>query len=484
MKTKKVDMVILGAGSAGLNAAKEAMKHGKTCALIEGGPLGTTCARVGCMPSKLLIAAADAAHEVSRASLFGVHVDPAGVEVRAKEVFGRVRKERDRFVDFMKEDIKEYGDVLVRGWGKFDPKRMTRVVVDSQDVAFEGKGVVIATGSSPFFPPPYKPLRKHIMTNEEVFELQEIPKKMAVVGAGVIGLELGQALSRLGTEVHVFDTEDHAGPFKDPVLQKAANTLYAKEMNLHLGIETTSVSYDEEAKEFELSWVDSEGGSHTHHFDQMLMSAGRRPNLEGLGLEAFDELPRDDRGHLVSDSRTMQLGDSPLFFAGDVSGHRPLLHEAADEGRIAGHNALHYPDVMAALRRTSLAIAFTHPQAASFGQAYDELDRDQVCIGQYDYKNQGRARAMAIDEGQVRLYANKTTCVLVGGEMLGPRVEHTAHLLAWMTQANMRVQDILRMPFYHPVVEEGIRTALRDLAKQLQITSRCPPEDFALSAGL
>ena len=173
----------------------------------------------------------------------------------------------------------------------------------------------------------------------------------------------------------------------------------------------------------------------------------------------------------------------PIFLAGDVSGHRAVLHEASDEGRIAGANAASYPEITAHLRRAPLAIAFTDPQMAIVGTPYRALDLDAVEIGEVSYADQGRARVAGRNRGLVRIYADKKCCRLVGAEMFGPRVEHMAHLLAWATQAGMTVQHALRMPFYHPVVEEGLRTALRGLAAKLRVTGECRSEDLAEAPG-
>ena len=118
------------------------------------------------------------------------------------------------------------------------------------------------------------------------------------------------------------------------------------------------------------------------------------------------------------------------------------------------------------------------------GASARELAGQDIVTGEVSYANQGRARVMGVNQGMVRVYARRADCTLVGAEFFGPRAEHTAHLLAWTIQQKMRVPDILRLPFYHPVIEEGIRTALRDAAQQLKVTGGCPPQDFATAPGL
>ena len=149
----------------------------------------------------------------------------------------------------------------------------------------------------------------------------------------------------------------------------------------------------------------------------------------------------------------------------------------------AGANAMLWPDVERHERRAPLAIAFTDPQMAMVGLRHAELPADGHAVGTVSYEKQGRARVAGRNRGLVRLYAETTKCRLVGAEMFGPGMEHMAHLLAWAVQDGMTVQKALTMPFYHPVLEEGLRTALRDLARQLKHLGSCRPEDEAESAG-
>ena len=157
-----------------------------------------------------------------------------------------------------------------------------------------------------------------------------------------------------------------------------------------------------------------------------------------------------------------------MFIAGDVNNDRPLLHEASDEGRIAGANAGRYPDVQSGSRRSPLSIVFSDPQIAMVGSRYSELEDSAIAVGEVSFADQGRSRVMLKNQGLLRLYADPNDGRFLGAEMFGPRAEHLGHLLAWAHQANMTVEQMLEMPFYHPVIEEGLRTALRDTRKQLR----------------
>jgi dihydrolipoamide dehydrogenase len=158
--------------------------------------------------------------------------------------------------------------------------------------------------------------------------------------------------------------------------------------------------------------------------------------------------------------------------AGDASNDIPLLHEAADQGRIAGANAGRFPDVRAGLRRGALALVFTEPQLAFVGASLEQLTqhyKDRFAVGQVSFEDQGRSRVILRNKGLLKVYAEHGTGVFLGAEMFGPAAEHIGHLLAWAAQQRMTVSDMLDMPFYHPVIEEGLRTALYDLNLHLQI---------------
>lgn len=477
MNTRKVDVAIIGAGSAGLNARREVEKAGQVPLMIESGPYGTTCARVGCMPSKLLIAAADTAHEVAAAGRFGIEVDDWRVD--AAGVFERVRFERDRFAGFVVEDIEALPEEQrLKGRARFVGP--TTLQVD-EHTRVEARTVVVATGSTPMIPPPYDAIREHVMVNDDVFELDTVPGTLAVVGTGIIGLELGQALQRLGAKTTYFSPFEDLGPFTDPEVRRVTHEILDAEMDLQLG---SQVSLAEKVEDgIRLQWKDAQGAEHEAVFEQVLVAAGRRPQLQGLGLENTG-LSLDKRGFPAWDATTTQAGDGPIFIAGDVSGHRPLLHEASDEGRIAGANAVNFPNLSAHVRRVPLAVAFTDPNMAMVGATFDSLEPGSFEVGEVSFANQGRARVMGRNQGLLRIYGDRRCCTIIGAEMIGPRAEHLAHLLAWSVQQSMPVTRALQMPFYHPVIEEGLRTALRDLADKLRVRGQCASQDMSTSAGM
>ena len=468
MKQIQADVVVIGGGTAGMGAYRNALLHTPNVYLIEGNVFGTTCARVGCMPSKLMIAAAEARHHALHTDPFGVHLDKSSVRVDGAEVMNRVKSERDRFVGFVVEDVMAWDESKrIMGNAKFIDAHTIQVDDHTQ---IRAERIVIATGSRPIIFPQWQALGDKLIVNDDVFSWDTLPESVAVFGPGVIGLELGQALTRLGVRVEVFGLGGLLGGISDPVVLKEAVEIFGAEMMLHLDAKTeTTLNADGKV---EVRWTQN-GESGVFVADYALAATGRRPNVDNLGLENLP-IELDARGVPVADPYTMQTSIPHIFIAGDASNQLPLLHEAADQGKIAGDNAGRFPDVQAGLRRSMIGVVFTDPQIASVGARFATLKAEYVndfecgvAIGEVSFKNQGRSRVMLVNKGHLRVYADRQTGRFLGAEMVGPAAEHIAHLLAWAHQMKMTVPQMLDMPFYHPVIEEGLRTALRDVAGKL-----------------
>lgn len=443
--------------------------------MIEGGPGGTTCARVGCMPSKLLIAAADAAHAVREADLFGIRVEPPRIDGRA--VMRRVREERDRFVRLTLEDVDTFPpEHRIGGHARFIDEHRLRLD-DGREI--EAERIIIATGSSPSIPEPWRALGDRLVANEQVFEWRNLPESVAVVGSGVIGLELGQALHRLGVRVRLFDQGRSVGLLKDRALIDYALKLFEGEMpwSAESELETPRCDGDQVL----LRWT-QDARSHQERFDYLLAATGRRPNVSQLGLENTG-LKLDRHGVPEFDRQTLRCSLDHIFIAGDADGELPLLHEAADDGRFAGLNAGRYPDVRRYPRRAGLQILFSDPQIAVVGggsAALEATGRPYREASQ-SFENQGRSRVINRNRGLAKLYGCPRSGQFLGAELIAPKAEHLAHLLAWSVQQKLKVSAMLDMPFYHPVIEEGLRSGLRSLLRNMQMGE--PPVPGCMDCG-
>ncbi|MDF2183884.1 dihydrolipoyl dehydrogenase [Grimontia hollisae] len=468
MNTLNVDVAIIGGGTAGLGAYRAAKAHTDSVVIIEGGPYGTTCARVGCMPSKLLIAAAEAVHHIEKAPGFGIH--PQGdININGREVMDRVKRERDRFVGFVLEGVDEIpAEDKIAGYAKF--VNDNTLVVDDH-TRIEAKRIVIATGSRPTWPAPWNELGDRLVVNDDVFEWDDLPESVAVFGPGVIGLELGQSLHRLGVKVNVFGVGGQVGPLTDPAVMAYANNAFNEEF--YLDADANIEEMVREGDKVHIRYLDKQGKQQQIQVDYVLAATGRRPNIDKLDIENTG-MVLDARGVPTADPYTMQTSVPTIFIAGDASNQIPLLHEAADQGRIAGDNAGRFPDIRAGLRRSKIAAVFSDPQIAMVGETYKEItERLGKCgcfeTGVVSFENQGRSRVMLRNKGVLHVYGEQGTGRFLGAEMIGPNAEHLAHLLAWAHQNQMTISQMLDMPFYHPVIEEGVRTALRDLNAKLHL---------------
>ncbi len=460
--SETLDVIIIGAGTAGLAALREVRKRTERFVLINDGPYGTTCARVGCMPSKVLIEAANAHHARHALATFGIRGSEA-LSVDLPAVLRRVRSLRDGFVAGTLKATDDLGDRNVPGRARL--LGPDRVEIDGRQLT--ARRIVLATGSRPLVPGAWTSLGDRVMTTDSLFEEVDLPRRIGVIGMGAIGIEMAQALSRLGVEVTGFDALPRAAGLTDDTVNDALVAELRKEFPIHMGAPAELSAHAQ--------GVEIRSGETTVVVDRVLAAMGRRPNVDDLGLETLG-VELDERGMPPFDRTTMQIADLPVFFAGDANGHAAVLHEAADEGHIAGLNAVS-EETRCFQRRTPLGIVFCDPAAAFVGKRLTELDAATTVVGAVSFERQGRARAAQRNKGVMRLYAASPSGRILGAEMCVPAAEHMVHLLALAIERQLTVADLLRMPFYHPVLEEGLRSGLRDLARQLP-----PASDSDLAA--
>jgi dihydrolipoamide dehydrogenase len=449
-----VDVVIIGSGTAGLNALSQTRKAGKSFVLINGGEPGTTCARVGCMPSKAMIQVAEDYHRRTHLGKYGIDGHEE-MTLDQPEALEHVQDLRDTFVDRVLSNSTDDmpADLFIQDYARFIEPNLIEVAGQR----IRAGAVVIATGSRPVVPEPWKAFGDRLLTTDDIFEQEDLPESMAVIGLGTIGLELGQSLSRLGVRITGFDQLETIGGVTDPEVCGCAKDILGTELPLHLG---QAAEITEEGDRLRVT-----AGGHSVLVDKVLCSIGRTPNLDRLDLENLG-VDLDDRGMPAFDNRTMQVGDLPVYIAGDVTGERQILHEAGDEGKIAGYNAARGEKAVFR-RKTPLYINFCDPNICAVGRRFAELDPETTAIGQINFAPVGRALIMGKNKGVLRVYADKESGRILGSEMIGPKGENLAHLMCWCIEQGLTVGQLLRMPFYHPVIEEALQAALYDLYRKV-----------------
>jgi dihydrolipoamide dehydrogenase len=292
---------------------------------------------------------------------------------------------------------------------------------------------------------------------ETLFDLETLPESIAVLGLGPIGIELGQALHRLGVRVVGIERSETIARIADPVVNRAAIDIIRREFPLWLGAEA---SIDRRDGGFRVKAGDQEV-----EVEQLLIATGRRPNVDRLGLWRLG-VASDGQGMPRYNPLTMQIDGLPIYIAGDAAGGLGTLQQAADQGRVAGYNAAR-PFPAQFKPKTQMSVVFCEPNIASVGALRTELDEDNTIVGEVRFGPVGRAVIMGRNRGILRIYADKHSGQILGAAMVGTHCEHLAHLLAWAVEKRMTVAEALRMPYYHPVLEEAIQDALYELDRQL-----------------
>ncbi|WP_363351539.1 dihydrolipoyl dehydrogenase [Methylocystis echinoides] len=476
MPVHDIDVAIIGAGTAGLSARSEVAKRTDNYRVFDPGPLGTTCARVGCMPSKAFVQSAYDFHRRFHFDQLGI-IGAGGLSARGGAILAEARLLRDRFVAGVLKDMEPWRKThLVPHAPRFTPEG----TLSAGQREFRAGATIIATGTRPLVPSDWRAAcGDRILTTDDFFELEDLPRRIAIVGLGPIGLELGQALGRLGVEVTGFDLSRNLGGVSDPALLDRV----IEAMRSEFRIVFSAAKPVRGPGGVSMKW---EGGETM--VDYVLVAIGRQPNLGDLGLEQIGlELCKNGRPEL--DETRLKVPGHEIYLAGDVTGLRPLLHEAADEGRIAGYNAVRGEDAQFR-RRTQMRITFTDPQIAEIGESWRDLaSREaEIAVGAASFQAQGRALLARTAAGAIRVYAEKSTAKLLGVAMFAPAAEHMAHLFAYALEQRATLPELLRTPFYHPTYEEALRTALRGALAESVVKAqpleeiRC--EDAPVEAGL
>ena len=447
------DVIVIGSGPGGYVCAIRCAQLGLKTACVEGREtLGGTCLNIGCIPSKALLHAShqlhEAEHNFAKMGLKGKSpsVDWKQMLAYKDDVIGQNTKG----IEFL---FKKNKIDWLKGWGSVPEKGKVKV----GDEVHEAKHIIVASGSEPSSLPGIEIDQKVVVDSEGALSLPKIPKKMVVIGAGVIGLELGSVYARLGTEVQVIEFLDHITPGMDAEVSRQFQKLLTKQglsFTLGAAVQKVDATKTKAKVTYKLRKDDSEA---VVDADVVLVATGRKPYTDGLGLEALG-VKMSDRGQIEVDGQYRTSVDGVLAIGDAIKG--PMLaHKAEDEGMAAAevvagkHGHVNYGVIP--------GVIYTHPEVSNVGETEESL-KEAGCaykVGKFSFMGNGRAKANFAGDGFVKLLADKETDRILGAHIIGPMAGDLIHEICVAMEFGASAEDLALTCHAHPTYSEAVREA-------------------------
>jgi len=459
----KFQAVVIGGGPGGYVCAIRLAQLGLKTACVESrNSLGGTCLNVGCIPSKSLLNLSEEFHKVQNLSSKGIEIGEVKLNL------SKMMKSKDKAVTILTKGVefllKKNKVTYFKGIGSFKSKKQI-LIKDSQDkeILIEGDNVIIATGSVPVSLPGIKFDEKIIVSSTGALKLEQVPKKMVVVGGGYIGLEMGSVWSRLGAEVHVIEFLDHITPGMDKEISNEFMKILKKQgIYFHMQHKVEKIKKNNSGAV--ISTIDKDGNSKDFQCDVVLISVGRKPNTEGLNIEKAG-IDLDEKKRIKTD-KNFKTSQSNIYAIGDVIDGPMLAHKAEDEGiavaeNIAGQSGhVNY--------ETIPGVVYTTPEVASIGKTEEQLKELKIKykIGKFSFMANSRAKAIDDAEGFVKILADEKTDKVLGAHLIGP---HAGELIAEIGVAmefGASSEDIARTCHAHPTFSEAVKEAALSVDKR------------------
>ncbi|WP_428033609.1 dihydrolipoyl dehydrogenase [Amphritea sp.] len=457
----KFDVIVIGAGPGGYVAAIRAAQLGLNTACVEkwvddkgAAVLGGTCLNVGCIPSKALLESTHQFHKTQHADVHGIQTGDVTMDV--KKMVARKDKIVGNLTGGIAGLFKANGVTLLQGMGKLLANKQVQVTAaDGSATVYAAENVILASGSVPVEIPPAPLTEGLILDNAGALNIDEIPKRLGVIGAGVIGLEMGSVWARLGTEVTVLEAMDEFLAMADADVAKEAAKIFKKQkLDIKLGARCTGTEIN--GKEITLKYTDAEGAKELV-VDKLIVAVGRRPQTQGL-LADDSGVQLDERGFIFVDGQCRT--EAPGVYAIGDSVRGPMLaHKASEEGImvadiIAGHHAQMNYDVIP-------SIIYTHPELAWVGKTEQELKAAGVAIkvGKFPFAASGRAMAADDTDGFVKMIADEATDRILGVHMVGGIASELIAQAAIAMEFGSTAEDLQLTVFAHPTVSEAVHEA-------------------------
>ena len=460
---EKFQAVVIGGGPGGYVCAIRLAQLGFKTACIESrGSLGGTCLNVGCIPSKSLLNLSEEFHKVQNLSNKGIEIGEVKLNL------SKMMKNKDKAVTILTKGVefllKKNKVTYFKGVGSFESKNKI-LIKDGQnkESSIHTDNVIIATGSNPVSLPGVKFDEKIIVSSTGALKLEQVPKKMAVVGGGYIGLEMGSVWSRLGAEVHIIEFLDHITPGMDKEISNEFMKILKKQgIIFHMQHKVEKIQKNKSGAV--ISTKDQKGNKKDLECDVALISVGRKPNTSNLNLEKIG-IELDDKKRIKT-NKSFQTNLNNIYAIGDVIDGPMLAHKAEDEGiavaeNIAGQSGhVNY--------NTIPGVIYTTPEVASIGKTEEQLKdlKIKYKIGKFSFMANSRAKAIDDTEGFVKILADEKTDKVLGAHLIGP---HAGELIAEIGVAmefGASSEDIARTCHAHPTFSEAVKEAALSVDKR------------------
>jgi dihydrolipoamide dehydrogenase len=471
------DLIVIGAGYGGFDAAKHAAEKGLKVAIIESGDMGGTCVNKGCVPSKALLAASGKVREIANyehLAKFGIHASPVRFE-RSK-----IADHANNLVSNVRENLtktlKRSGVKIILGFGRLEGNQKVGVRDNNGiDRIFTCENTLLATGSSPFVPPGITLDNRTVFTSDEAVKLEWLPRWIAIIGSGYIGLEFADVYTALGCEVTMIEALENIMPTFDPDITKIAkkNLIQSRDIDTKSNVFATKITPGCPVK-IELTDAKSKEIVENLEVDGVLVATGRSPNSKNLNLDSVGiettkgYIPIDDQMRVLNGEKIIPN----VWAVGDVTGKLMLAHTAAAQGTIAVENIcgknieINYRSIPAA--------TFTHPEISSVGLS--ETDAKEIAIKEgftlgvvkSYFKANSKALAELESDGILKLLFNKDSGKVLGAHIFGM---HAADLIQEIANAISRNQDVIQLAtevHTHPTLSEVVEVAYKQAASQVK----------------
>ena len=461
--TEKFDVTVIGGGPGGYVCAIRLSQLGLKTACIESrGSLGGTCLNVGCIPSKSLLNLSENFHKVKSLANKGIEVSDVKLNL------DKMMKSKDKSVTVLTKGVefllKKNKVSYFKGHGSFKSKNEISIKDDqNKEIVIQTEKTVIATGSVPVSLPGVEIDEKVIVSSTGALKLDNVPKKMVVVGGGYIGLEMGSVWSRLGAEVQVVEFLDHITPGMDKEISAEFMKILKKQ-----GLKFNMQNKVEDIKKNNLgavvSTIDKDGKKNNFECDVVLISVGRQPNTEGLKLEALG-IELDERKRIKTD-KNFKTNIENIYAIGDVIVGPMLAHKAEDEGVAVAENIVGQSGHVN--YETIPGVIYTTPEVASIGKTEEQLKElnKKYKVGKFSFMANSRAKAIDDVEGFVKILADAQTDKVLGAHIIGP---HAGELIAEIGVAmefGASAEDIARTCHAHPTFSEAVKEAAVSVDKR------------------